>query len=207
METKYQTSFIPKKPITEAGSSKTAGGMNFFLLVSIVVFLISLGLGGWVYLEKKLLLQSIAKEKATIEQNRTGLIDNSITIENLVILNSRINVAKQLLAKHVAVSPIFNFLQQTTLKSVRFKNFSFNSNTKGLSGQTGVGVIMSGIASDWETVASQADEFGKPAYKQYISEPKISNLSLNTDGTVSFSFSAFITPQFLVYGNNNTTSQ
>ena len=142
--------------------------------------------------------------QTTIEANKSGLVSDSITIESLVELNSRINVAKDLLSKHIAVSPVFNFLQKGTLKSVRFKNFNFTSSGKDTTGANQVSVQMSGQAMDWETIASQADEFGKADWKKIITEPKISNLSLNLDGSVSFLFSAFVTPEFLVYGNNTT---
>ena len=201
MEPKYQTSFIPKKPVTMTGQTRS-GGMSIFLLISIIIFLVSLGLGGYVFLRKNILIQKISSDQATIETNKSGLVSDSITVESLVKLNSRINVAKVLLAKHVSISPIFNFLQTATLKSVRFKNFSFNSAGKNTDGTNKISVQMSGIAKDWETVASQADEFGKIDYNKIITEPKISNLGLNIDGSVSFLFSAYVSPSFIVYGNN-----
>jgi len=175
MEQKFQTSFIPKKPVTITGQSQS-GGMGLLLLVSIIIFLISLGLAGYIFLEKNLLIQKITADQSTIEANKSGLVSDSITIESLVELNSRINVAKSLLSKHIAVSPIFNFLQQGTLKSVRFKNFNFTSSGKDVSGANQVSVQMSGQALDWETIASQADEFGKADWKKIITEPNISNL-------------------------------
>ena len=205
METKYQTSFIPKKPVMIEGQSRS-GGMSLFLLVSVIIFLISLGLAGYVFLEKNILIQKITSNQSSIATNKNGLTSDSTTIESLVELNSRINVANSLLGKHIAVSPIFDFLQQATLKSVRFKNFSFSSLSKDASGVSRVSVQMSGIAKDWETVASQADEFGKADWKKIITEPKISNLSLNADGSVSFLFSAYVSPDFLVYGNNATNN-
>lgn len=201
METKYQTSFIPKKPVSTVERSNSLG-MNLFLLVSIVVFLISLGLAGYVFLSKQFLIGKITADQTAIETNKTGLVSDSVTIESLILLNSRTKVAKTLLGKHVAVSPIFNFLQQGTLKSVRFSNFSFSASGKDASGSNVVSVQMSGRAKDWETVASQADEFGKSEWKKIISAPKISNLSLNADGSVSFLFSAFVVSDFLIYGNN-----
>ena len=180
MEPKFQTSFIPKKPVTTSEPIKP-GGMSLLLLVSIIIFLVSLGLAGYVFLEKNLLIQKINSDQTTIETNKSGLVSDSITVESLVELNSRINVAKGLLGKHVAISPIFNFLQQATLKSVRFKNFSFSSLGKSDTGVNTVSIQMSGVAKDWETVASQADEFGKSDYKKIITEPKISDLSLNAD--------------------------
>lgn len=201
MEPKYQTSFIPKKPVTTVGPTRS-GGISLLLLVSVIIFLISLGLAGYVFLEKNLLIQKIKENQTTIEANKSGLVSDSITIETLVELNSRINVAKNLLDKHIAVSPVFDFLQKGTLESVRFKNFNFTSSGKDASGVGKMSVQMSGQARDWETIASQADEFGKTDWRKIITEPKISNLSLNPDGSVSFLFSAFIAPEFLVYENS-----
>ena len=201
METKYQTSFIPKSPVVSVGSRRS-GGMGLFLVLSIVVFLISLGLAGYVFLEKSLLIKKIQADQSTIEANKNGLISDSVTIESLVELNSRINVANELLDKHVAVSPIFNFLQQRTLKSVRFKNFNFSSTGRSETDTNKISVQMAGVARDWETVASQADEFGRPEWKKIITEPKVSDLSLDADGRVSFLFSAYISPDSLFYENS-----
>ena len=205
METKYQTSFIPKKPVAPTGQSRSVG-ISLFLLISIVLFLVSLGLAGYVFLEKNLLIQKINADESSIATNKSGLTSDSNTIESLVTLNSRINVAKDLLSKHISVSPVFNFLQQATLKSVRFKNFNFSYAGKDASGANQISIQMNGQARDWETVASQADEFSKPDYSKIISEPKISDLSINPDGSISFSFTAFISSDYLIYGNNTATN-
>lgn len=198
METKYQTSFIPKKPMV-AEESVHSSRVSLLLLVSIIIFLISIGLAGYVFLEKNILINKIVEYQKTINANKGGLISDERTIENLVDLNSRTIVAKDLLSKHVAISSIFSFLQGTTLKSVRFKNFNFSSAGKNESGENRVSIQMSGQARDWETVALQADIFGNQDIKQIITEPKISNLALNADGSVSFVFSALVTPSYLSY--------
>lgn len=200
MEAKYQTSFIPKKPVTTGQSSSSGGGVSLLLLISIIVFLITLGSVAYVILFKQAYIKTIEQEQQTIETNKNGLVSDSLTIESLVELDSRINVANKLLKSHVVVSPIFSFLQQATLKNVRFKNFSFTSSNKDSSNK--VAIQMSGQAKDWETVALQADEFGKTEWKKIVSEPKVSNLSLNSDGSISFIFSAYINPDYLVYSNN-----
>jgi hypothetical protein len=210
METKYQTSFIPKKPIEPVASRRSGGSMGLLTFVSIIIFLVSIGLAGYVFLERKLLIQQINTDQATISANKDSFTADSVTIENLIELNSRINVAKDLLNKHITVSPVFDFLQKATLRSVMFKNFSFSSGGKDSSGVSRISVQMSGVAPDWETVALQADEFGKSDYKKNISEPKISNLSVNTDGSISFQFSAYVAEDYLMYGNslgnNNATN-
>lgn len=198
METKYQTSFIPKKPVAVATQS-SSHGTSLFLVISIIIFLVSLGLGAYVYLEKNILVSQIDANQTKITQNKKGVISDTSEVENLVSLSSRINVATMLLSKHVSISPVFDFLQQGTLKSVRFKNFSFSSNGKNDSGVSTVSIQLSGQARDWETVASQADEFGKPEWRNVVSAPKLSNLSLGADGSVSFTFSANISPAALAY--------
>ncbi len=196
---KFQTSFIPKKPVADL--QKRRGSLSLFTLVSVIVFLITLGVAGWVYLEKSILTKQIADEQTVIETNRSGLVTDSVTIEDLIRLDSRINVANALLANHVAVSPIFNFLQARTLQNIRFTNFHFSSLSTDVSGQTGVTIQMSGQAQNFRMVASQADEFGKPEWKNIIKEPAISSLNLNADGSVSFVFTAFIVPDYILYKN------
>jgi len=205
MDTKFQTSFIPKAPIMQAKTTKSS--ISFFLLISIIIFLVSLGLAAWVYLEKNYLIQQITSEQKTITTNKSGLVSDSNTVESIIDLNNRINIGKDLLSHHVAISPIFAFLQQVTLKNVRFNSFTFSSASKDSNGNTIVGIQLAGVAQDWESVASQADEFDMPAWKNIINDPKISNFGLNQDGSVSFSFSATINPQFLSYTNNIQNNQ
>jgi hypothetical protein len=202
MDTKFQTSFIPKKM---AQTQERKSSVSLFLLISIIIFLIALGLTAFVFLEKQTLKTSIASEQDIIKKNINSF--EPATIENIVELNSRISVANTLLKNHVAVSPIFDFLQGRTLKNVRFKNFNFSQASKDTSGVSGVQITMAGQSRDWATLASQADEFGKSDWKKIIQEPKISNFNLNADGSVSFTFTAFINPEFLVYKNNSGTTQ
>jgi len=202
MDPKIQTSFIPKKPTTF--DTRPRSSIGLFLLVSIIIFLIALGVTVFVYLEKQMLITNIGSEKEIIKKNIESF--EPTTIENIVELNSRINTTNQLLKNHVVISPIFNFLEGRTLKDVRFKNFNFSQSSANASGGSGVQISMSGQSKDWESLASQADEFGKADWKKIIQEPKVSSFSLNSDGSVSFLFTAFINPEFLVYENNSDNS-
>lgn len=199
MDPKFQTSFIPKKPVET--SEKTSGSrMSVLLFISIIIFLVSLGIAAFVFLEKKVLIQQISSDQQTIAKNKDSFDPG--TIDSIVQLNSRIEVAKNILASHVAISPVFSFLNQATLKNVRFKDFNFSGSTLDSNGQKVIAIKMNGIASSFETVASQADEFGKPDWRNIIRGTKISNLSLNNDGSVSFTLSATVVPDFLLYTNN-----
>ena len=156
------------------------------------------------FLKRKLLIQDITTEQNTIASNQTGIVSDTDTVQNIIDLNSRIIVGNQLLANHVAISPVFAFLQEVTLQDVRFNNFVFSSAGKDANGNATVQVQLAGVARDWESVASQEDEFDLPDWKNIISQPKLSGFSLNADGSISFSFSAIINPKYLSYASANT---
>ena len=195
METKFQTSFIPKKPIVE-GQTITPKVCLFFL-VSVIVFLVAVGLAGWIFLEKNFLIQKINTDKQTIEANKGSF--ETDTIESMIRLDSRIKVANLLLSKHIAISPIFSFFEDKTLKDVRFKSFKFSYLGSGSSDQIVDKVEMDGQAKDFKTVASQANEFGKVDYRAIIKSPVFSDLNLTQDGSVSFSFVSSISPDVISY--------
>lgn len=203
METKFQTSFIPKKPINE--EQKSGSGISLFLLVSIIVFLVALGLVAWVFIERNILINKIGIDKQTIESNKASFETN--TIESMILLDSRIKVANTLLNNHVSISPVFNFLEEKTLKSVRFKTFHFTSAGTDGSGNSVIKISMSGQAKDFKTVALQAEEFGKTEYRNIIKSPVFSELNLTNDGSVSFTFSASIVPKFISYKQNLSDNQ
>jgi hypothetical protein len=198
METKFQTSFIPKKPIVQ--EKKISSGISLFLLISLVVFFITSGLAGWVYFEKQRLIDKINEEKATITKNKNSLTKDSLSIENFVDLNTRIEISKELLSKHITVAPVFGFLQDRILKNVRFNSFVFSYSDKTDStGKTNVKVDVSGKALNWRTMAAQVDELGKTQWKNIIKESRVSNLALSSDGSVSFLYSAYLSPDFIIY--------
>lgn len=197
MDAKFQTSFIPKKSVLEEKSSGSS--VSLFMLISIIIFLVSLGLFGWVFLEKKNLVRKIEEAKNTIEANRSQFEIN--TIESVIRLDSRIKAANILLASHVSISPVFNFLQDQTLKTVRFKNFHF-SGSRNDSGEPIVKVEMSGQTRDYRTIALQAEEFGKPKWREIIKNPVFADLTRSSDGSVSFTSSMLIVPSFINYSQN-----
>jgi len=200
METKFQTSFIPKKPVVE--ERRGGSSMSLFLLLSIIVFLVSLGLVGWIFMQKNLLINKIKVAQTTIQSNK-GQFEEE-TIKTWIRLDSRMKVATTLLDKHVSVSPVFGFIQGATLKNVRFNTFNFSSNGKNESGAQSIKVSMTGQTVDsestgFQTISLQAEEFGNINYRKMITNPVVSNLNPNSDGSVSFSVSLNVVPEFLSF--------
>jgi hypothetical protein len=114
------------------------------------------------------------------------------TINQISRLNSRIISTQTLLAQHTVLSPFFDFLESTTLKSLRWTGFSYASAKGGLT------LIMQGQAKGYEALALQAQIFNQ---SKYIKNPLFTNLTLDDKGNVTFAFSATLDPSVVSYKN------
>lgn len=191
MEPKFQSSFIPKGPIgTSASLSRssdiTERGIFGFIATTIFVIAI-LGTGG-VYGYNKYLQSSISKMGTDLENARTTLEPESI--RELTRLNSRIVTTQELLLKHTVLSPLFDYLETSTVKTVRFTQFSYSTTDKGLT------LVMKGQARGYTAVALQADIFSK---SKYLKNPIFGDLSLDNSGNVVFSMTAVLDPSIISY--------
>ena len=68
-------------------------------------------------------------------------------------------------------------------------------------GDNKVKMDLIGIARNYDALSKQSDAFGAENLRPYISEPVVSDFTLNVDSTVSFNFSAFVDPTLVSYGN------
>jgi Tfp pilus assembly protein PilV len=205
MDNKFQTSFIPQRPIVTESGSKSSG-INLLLLISVIVFVVSvLSMVGFYLWQKSLKSQIKTQSDQLVELQRQT---EKNTINSLISLDDLLKTSDELLKKHVAISPLFQFLQSNTITDVRFKNFSFSYGELNK-----ISVKMSGVAKDFNTIAAQTEAFNK-AMKKGIVNPIFSDFSPQADGTVSFNFSADLDPALINYyslkggsdDNNSTTN-
>lgn len=195
METKFQTSFIPKQPVTES-PIRTTGG-NFFFLITFVIFMVSIALFGAAYLYNQLIDNNIAKGEADLRLNENAF--DATTIQELTRLNDRINAAQFLLKQHIAFSSFFGVLERATLRNVSFKNFSY-----AYGGGDKISITMQGTAgratgSSYETVALQAKAFTNPTLRNVFRSPLLTDVGLDAQGNSSFSFSASLDPLLISF--------
>lgn len=194
MEPKFQSSFIPRGPVS---SSIPTGNMtpvrrkprDIFSFLSTVIFTLSLVFAGGVFLYKMYLNYSITQMKGELEAAREALEPE--TVEELIRLNSRIVSTETLVKQHKVLSPIFEFLQASTPKTVRYTKFDFNQTNKGLE------LTLQGQARGYAALASAADVFNRAT--TYFSEPVFYDLYLNDGGDVVFTAKALIVPTALSY--------
>ncbi|MEK7194174.1 MAG: hypothetical protein AAB660_00600 [Patescibacteria group bacterium] len=192
MEPKFQSSFIPKGPLTTAGTAThISQGADRSILGTIAVFvfvlsiLVSLGIFGYEWylrFDIKKMGQSLLSARTSLEPE---------VINKISSLDQRIVSTKALLDKHIVLSPLFDFLENSTLRTVRFSQFRYESaDGKGLT------LSMHGQARGYASLALQSQIFNASPYtKNVIFE----DLSLDEKGNVTFSFKTDLDPSVISF--------
>jgi uncharacterized membrane protein YgcG len=190
METKFQTSFIPKQPVTSEAPHHASTASLFFLF-AFILFMASLACAGGVFIYGQIIQKNITEGTSQLTLNKNAFDPN--TINQITRLNDRINAADYLLKHHKSVSTLFLVLSNATLKNVRFSDFNY----AGVDDK--ITLAMRGQALSYETVALQAKEFTNPNLKNVFRSPLFGDLTLDTTGNVSFSFNTSIDPLLVDY--------
>jgi hypothetical protein len=198
VETKFQTSFIPKQPVTESARRPSGGGMSILLLVGFLFLIVSAAAAAGVFIWNKTILSNISEGEAQLLESKKGFENN--TIATYTKLDNRIDVADALLKKHIQSSAIFPKLGLNTLQTVRYGTFTYTH-----AGSGNVTISMSGEASDYESMALQAKQFTSAAASDAFKSPIFSNFSKSRDRVV-FTFTSGIDPYVVDYYRAKTSA-
>lgn len=210
METKFQTSFIPKKPILAQESVHNSASTSIFMVIGLLLFLASIGAAGLTFVGKAYLLkaQEQAKKDLTSAEKRFNLP----LIESIKKANLKIDAATKLVKNHIAVSEVLKIVGGLTAEKVRFTSFDFSAggsdgvavgqeNSNGQS-QSTYKIRMKGVTDTFNSVAWQSDVFGdskKYGTNKVLKNPVLSDLSVDAAGNVTFNFSADISASDILY--------
>ncbi len=199
MEPKFQSSFIPKGPLATTGSvTKTSrvSGRSVLGTLSVLIFalvvLASLGVFGYEWYLKS----SIRKMGEDLVGARTSLEPE--VIYKISSLDERIVSTKRLLDSHIILSPLFEFLENSTVRTVRFTNFDYNS-TDGI-----LSLNMKGEARGYSALALQSEILNA---SPYLRDVVFADLSLNNQGMVNFSFKAKLDPSIISFNKGTGTNE
>lgn len=207
METKFQTSFIPKKPLPTVGGLSTPpmkhhGSGSFFMSIAVIIFILSLAAVGGVFAWKQVLLSQQVSYQNDLAQSEKQF--NTNLISQLKETNVKIDMAKQLLQNHLALSQIFGLIGRVTIDNVRFLSMDLTApqNAGGDLKVTlnGYGTSLSAVAYQ-SKVLNQLEQYG---LRNIIKNPILSDPSLDSSGTVSFGFTASVDPSSLSYETSVT---
>ncbi len=200
MEPNFQTSFIPKKPMIEEPMARPSRPASFFLIVAIFVFFTMILASGGLYFYKATLGNSIVEKKSSLVSAKGRFEPDKIA--QLIVLDKRLQASKEILAKHITVSPIFDALSKVTIKNIRYTKFSYVLSTDG-SGK--VLVKMSGLASwalGYKAIALQSDIFAQNKdYNTFFIDPIFSNLVPDAKGNIIFDLDFAVNPISINYSN------
>lgn len=178
MDTNFQTSFIPKRPLAEDRAPRTRH-ISLVSFIATLLFFASLVSAGGMYFYRASLVNKIASMNTSLEAARNAF--EPTLINDLQRLDKRIASANTLLSTHIAVSPVFAELQANTLKSIQFTKFSYEMPTASTDR---VEIQMSGKARDYTSIALESDQLGAT---ETIHDPIFSNLTLDSrTGSVGF---------------------
>jgi len=196
METKFKTSFIPKKPIEAQERpgvvSRRHDGMGVFSLLSVVILLLVIAFGVGVYMYKLSLEQQIKAQFASLEKTRDSFEPEFV--DEATRLSDRIRSAREILDSHLSPSVIFALLEEYTLQTVAFENFEFSDGAEG-----NVKVNASGIASGFASIVLQSDSFGETGF---LKDVLFTDLQVDEEDNVGFSFEATVDPKLVLYRRN-----
>lgn len=191
MPPKFQSSFIPKGPVTtlpKPPSGRSVGRTSFLSFIATILFGISLLAALGVFGYKLYLNNRIEDMIARLEAAKNNL--QTEVIDELVRLDRRMKFTNELVIKHEVMTPVFEFIQQSTPSSVRFSEFNYED------GPGGPTLEMVGEARSYSALALQSDVFAKsPYFKEFV----FSDLSLNEKGEVVFSFNTKVDTSLISY--------
>ena len=190
MDQNFQTSFIPKKPMLEERVVKSRP-VSLLSIISIFVFITVVLVSGGLYLYKGYISKNITQMQSDLTLAK-GRFEPA-KINQLQVLDKRLQASNKILTGHIAISPIFQALQDITMKTVRYTKFSY---ALGDEKDSKIKVKISGQAVGYRSIALQADLLSK---NEYIIDPVFSNLSLDDKGNVLFDLDFAVDPSFVDY--------
>lgn len=189
MDKEFQTSFIPKKTVIESPKKIRSGG-GVVNLISFIIFIVSLISAGGAYFYRESVKTNIEEYKRSLAVAKNQFEPSLIT--ELQILDKRLNAATTILDKHIAVSPIFVLLEEVTLPTVRYSDFSYEVDTT----TNLVNVTMKGEAKGYNFIALQADLFDD---NKFIKNPIFSDFVLDQAGNIDFNLTFSVDRSLVSY--------
>lgn len=192
MEPKFQSSFIPKGPAVSAGvpvgGSPRVREKNLFSFIASLIFTLSLILALGVFGYKYYLRYSIGQMEGSLESVYNSL--DPETLREIIRLDQRITSTENLISSHIIVSPLFEFLEDSTPQAVQFTEFRFDA------GEQGNELYIRGEASSYGAIALLSDIMKKSGH---FKNTVFSDFFLSDSGNVAFSLKSNINPNLLSY--------
>ncbi len=194
MQNSFQTSFIPKRSVNFTQEEKSKSKSVFTILSTILLIIMVISSIGFFFYKNYL-----NKQKESLSASLLIARDSfeKDTISQLELFDKRINITKDILNGHIILSPMFKLLGNLTIPSIQYTKFEHRTENDGFH------VNLSGISSDYRSIALQADVFNTTK-SRYFKNVIFSNLTKDKKNYVTFDVSFTVDPTLLSYEKNIT---
>jgi hypothetical protein len=183
-----QTSFIPKKSVEEVRKKRRTTGVGLVTLIAFIIFIISLAATGSVFLYERFLTGAIQSKGADLERARAAFEPE--TIEDLSRIDEKLETGRRVLSEHIALSGLFELLENLTLKNVQFTGLELEETVDGIVAR------LTGEAESFAAVALQSDSFGG---ERHLRNVIFSDVNVISTGAVSFDLAFTLDPEYFSY--------
>lgn len=180
-------SFIPKRSLSPQPVSRGGGGG--FVFLSFLIFVLSGALWGGLHLFRNYLSGSVIQLGKSIEKQKASF--EIPTINEVTGFSEKISVAEKLLAGHKSFSNVLDFLQDFTMKDVRFNDLNYSFAETG-----DPSLVLSGMTGSYANLTAQIQAMEK--YNQ-VRQVSVSGLSSDAKGTVNFNLKIILDPAVAAY--------
>lgn len=189
MEQAPRTSFIPKQGVGQSARVSVRRRGGFLGILSILLIMGSLLFSAGIYFYASYTERQLGAAQQELADKRQLFAPGSI--EGLRDLDMRIGTVTSLLNNHVSPSLLLDTLERTTQRNIQFTDFIFERRPSG-----NVGVEMTGIARQFNTVALQAERFAaEPMFMDVV----FGELDRTQEGDVTFKVNLEIAADALAY--------
>jgi len=168
-----------------------SSGTGVFLVIALVLFLASLTVAGVVYVRRVSLDKAINGPQGLKESLATAReAFNSDLLTTITRFDLKLSAGNELLNRHVTLVPLFEALNQYTLKTVRFTSFDYES-------AGGVPkLILRGEAQSFESIALQTESY---VLSRQFKDIIFSNLNVDNKEKVVFELSMNVSTDLISY--------
>jgi hypothetical protein len=190
MDQKFRTSFIPKQEVIRSEVRRpTAFRLSIFSIIAMSLFGLAVILAIVIFVWQRSLVSYIDKMNDDLVAVRLKFEPK--TVDTLVRLDHRIESGKKILASHNGMEPVLKFLEDETLKDIRYKNLEY---TYDLNGK--MKITMGGEARNFLTIASQSALWSG---EHRVVNPLFNDLNVDEKDFARFSFQSSLDPTFFLY--------
>ena len=184
-----QTTFMPRKPVSDAVQTRATGG-NTFLSISSIILAIVLMISAGIFAYNTFYLQkSLASYQANLASTARQFDPSSLS--DMTTFSNQLAAAQTVLNQHLALSTFFNSLAANTVVPVQFTSFSYTD-----VGNT-ITIDLKGQAASFAALNAEENQLQQQG--SILQNPTIGSVSVSKTGVVNFAVSGTLSPSDISY--------